>query len=203
MQLIGRNLSPFVRRSATVLNLLGLEYEQKAVSTIDDADTIKRFNPLGRVPALQDDTVVVVDSHAIIDYALEHAEHAGALLAAGGLSRQQTLYLSSVAVGCMEKGVASAYEASQRPKEHFYPPYQDKLRGQVIDGLHHLNDRLGESAWFGGDAPTLADVDAVVAWDFFGIVAPAVQAQLELNHLARLADQANQTPAFTTTRWQG
>ena len=52
MLLIGRDLSPFVRRCATVFNLLELPYERKSVATEEDGDYIREHNPLGRVPAL-------------------------------------------------------------------------------------------------------------------------------------------------------
>ena len=203
MILIGRFLSPFVRRSATVLNLLGLEYEQREVATAEDADLIKEFNPLGRVPALALDDNTIIDSHAIIDYALEKVGTMQTLLARAGAPRQRTLYLSSVATGVMEKGVASAYEKTQRPEEYFYAPYRDKLRTQVADGLSRLDDQLGDEAWFGGLGPDLADVNAVVAYDFVNIIAPSVIADAKLNNLTRLSALANEQPAFQSTRWQG
>ena len=62
MILIGRNLSPFVRRTATALNHVGLDYDQKGLSTADDADEIRKYNPVGRVP-----TLILDDGEAIID----------------------------------------------------------------------------------------------------------------------------------------
>ena len=201
MLLIGRFLSPFVRRTATVLNLLGLSFEQKEVATADDADYIKQFNPLGRVPALVVDDKAIIDSHAIVDFALEKVGTMQTLLARAGAPRQRTLYLSAVAVGVMEKGVASAYEATQRPKEYFYEPYRDKLRGQVVAGLEHLDAELGDAPWFGGLGPDLADVDAVVAYDFANII--AAEAVPDLANLARLSDAANSLANFADTRWTG
>ncbi len=72
MLLIGRDLSPFVRRTATVLNLLVWTIHEGTVNTVDDKEFIARHNPLGRVPALKlDDDDVLIDSHAIIDYLLD------------------------------------------------------------------------------------------------------------------------------------
>lgn len=202
MILIGRYLSPFVRRTATVMHLLGLEFERKEVNTVDDAALIRQHNPLGRVPALIDDDQTLIDSHAIIDALLEdHADNA--LLARDKQARRHTLYTSAVAVGCMEKGVASAYEKSQRPDEYFYAPYRDKLREQVLAGLQHLDARLGPAAWFGGDAPDLGDVDAVVAYDFARIVMAGPLGEAELNQLSALSQRANDTEAFARTRWSG
>ena len=65
MILIGRYLSPFVRRSATLIQLAGLEYEQREVTT-DQVDELSAFNPLARVPALDiGEAEAIVDSAAI------------------------------------------------------------------------------------------------------------------------------------------
>ena len=97
MLLLGRDLSPFVRRTATVLNLLSLPYERKIVNTADDLDTIREFNPLGRIPALQiGDEEVLIDSHAIIDYLLEQGDSQGRLLAKNGELRRATLRHSAI-----------------------------------------------------------------------------------------------------------
>ncbi len=52
MILIGRLLSPFVRRVQVTLNLLGLECERKPYGTATHVDEIGAVNPLRRIPAL-------------------------------------------------------------------------------------------------------------------------------------------------------
>jgi|GEM_PF-364453 len=217
MLLIGRNLSPFVRRCATVFNLLELPYKQKSAATEEDGDYIREHNPLGRVPALlfgsraESSGVavsnpaiprdVIIDSSAIIDYALEVSASGATLLAPGGQERQQALYLSSVATGVMEKAVAAAYEVRMRPKELVHTPYLERLQGQAIAGLVELNS-LAQGDYFGGGLPGLADVNAVIAYDQVKIVAPSVLAKADLPKLALLSDKANQLSAFASTRWQ-
>ena len=69
MKLIGRSLSPFVRRVAATLNLYGLPFEQLQLATSTDGAAIAGYNPLGRVPSLVLDTgEVLVDSAAILDH---------------------------------------------------------------------------------------------------------------------------------------
>lgn len=203
MILLGRDLSPFVRRSATVLNLLELDYERRIVSTADDADEIRTHNPLGRVPALLLDGEALIDSAAIIDYALEIADAEHRLLAATGEARRRTLQLSAFATGTMEKGVASAYEVSQRPKNLVHPPYRQKLQQQALAGLVALDEAAPKADWFGGAEPNLADVNAVVAYDFISIVAPNIAQELASGPLAQLCERANTTTAFASTKWDG
>ena len=47
MILIGRNVSPFVRRVAALMRLLEIDYEQRLLATADSIDAIAKFNPLG------------------------------------------------------------------------------------------------------------------------------------------------------------
>jgi glutathione S-transferase len=103
MILVGRNLSPFVRRSAIVLKTLGLDFESKGLSTADDNDEILKINPVGRVPSLiLDDGETVVDSQAIIDHALEVGDPDNQLLAQSGAERRAVLRISAIAQGAME-----------------------------------------------------------------------------------------------------
>ena len=59
MILVGRYLSPFVRRTAITLRLYGIAFEHKPLSTMTDMDAIKKLNPVGRVPVLVLDRLAV------------------------------------------------------------------------------------------------------------------------------------------------
>ena len=200
--LIGRDLSPFVRRTATTLNLLGLSYTREEVAAAEAVDFIRQYNPLGRVPALIIGNDVVIDSAAIIDYALELAGKQS-LLSPSGEARRSTLKQSAIATGVMEKGVVAAYEVTQRPQEYLYEPYRERVLEQVLAGLQELDEMLGEAAFFGGTTPDLADVNTVVAYDFICIVAKDKIDSVNLNRMARLSARANSLNAFALTRWQG
>ena len=64
MILIGQYDSPFVRRVGIALTLYGLAFEHKPWSTFGDADKIRPYNPLTRVPTLVlDDGEVLIDLH--------------------------------------------------------------------------------------------------------------------------------------------
>lgn len=199
MILVGRDLSPFVRRCAIAMNLLGLEYERKIVAAAQDAELIRRYNPLGRVPALILADEVVIDSHAIIDYLLDTYDEAEALLPKSGDARRQALKINALAVGTMEKAVASAYERTLRPKEFIYEPYLTKLNDQVTAGLKALDQICQRDGWIGGASPGLADISAVVAFDQAGIVLPELQGIA--GNLARLSAKSEGLQAFSETRW--
>ncbi|MGX9962589.1 glutathione S-transferase family protein [Roseomonas sp. F4] len=199
MILIGRNLSPFVRRCAASLNLLGLPYTQRPLSTVADAEAIRALNPLGRVPALVlEDGEVLVDSAAILD-ALDEMAPDRALIPREGAARREVLRALALAAGATEKLVATYYE-SRRPAEWHWPDNQARLASQAQAGFAAL-DRLAESgAWLCGEAMTQADVTAVAGFDFAATVLPDMIAG-RFPALAALRDRANAIPAIGATRW--
>lgn len=204
MILIGRDLSPFVRRTAIILHELGLPFERRIVASATDAEEITRSNPLGRVPALvADDESVIIDSAAIIDYAIERAGNTQQLLAQRGLLRQQTLFYSALATGAMEKGVAASYERVQKPKEYLYEPWLEKLQSQMANGLSALEHALDEKSHFIGDTLTIADINVVVAYDFGMLIHPEPTSRAAPINLPRLSKFLGQRPAFANTKWEG
>ena len=69
MILIGQYDSPFVRRVGIALTLYGLPFEHRPWSAFGDADKIRPYNPLTRVPTLVlDDGEVLIESHMMLDY---------------------------------------------------------------------------------------------------------------------------------------
>ena len=50
--LVGRYLSPFVRRVAVTLRHFGVPYRCHVLSTLTDMDEIARYSPIGRVPVM-------------------------------------------------------------------------------------------------------------------------------------------------------
>jgi glutathione S-transferase len=81
MVLIGMFDSPFVRRVAVSMNLLGVLFEHRDWSIGKDFELIRQFNPLGRVPVLvQADGDTLIESSAILDFLDESAGPERALL---------------------------------------------------------------------------------------------------------------------------
>jgi glutathione S-transferase len=200
MILIGRNLSPFVRRVAITLKLLDLPFEQKPFSTATDAEQIRPFNPLLRVPALVlEDGETLIDSAAILDHIDEAVGPARALIPAFGPERRKVLRLLAIATGAMEKTVAAFYERSRRPPETLHPPTLKKLEDQAVAGFAAL-EREGESPWLALGRLTQADVTVAVGLDFLRTVLPHLLEGAPFPRLSELAARLDQLPPFATTR---
>lgn len=205
MFLVGRYLSPFVRRTGVVLKTLGMDFEEKPLSTAEDGAEIRKTNPVGRVPSLLlDDGETLIDSQAIIDHLLEVGDPDNTLLAPSGADRRAVLRLCALATGAMEKNVASAYERNRRPKDKVYAGWVDHVDGQAASALRALDDAAASNGdWLHGGRMTLADISAVAAYDFAAIAVPYLIEDRTYPALAALSARCNALPAFAETRWKG
>lgn len=170
MILIGMFDSPYVRRVAIAMTLLGLEFEHRNWSVGKDFDRIRDYSPIGRVPALvldsgvlrqaQDEREVLAESALILDYLDSLAGPQRALLPAEGDARRQSLRLIGLATGAVDKGIAMVMERVFRPEEKRHAPWTDRCRAQAQGALAELEKHCAQRAgqWLVGDAMTLADI---------------------------------------------
>jgi glutathione S-transferase len=140
MLLIGHYDSPYVRRVAVALHVLGLPFERLKLSVFRHAEEMRRYNPLGRVPALVlDDGEVIVDSAAILDHLDGTVGPQRALLPPSGPPRRQALRRTVLATGCIDKAMAMTYERRRAP-ERIDQDWIVRCRGQLDCGLAALED---------------------------------------------------------------
>lgn len=201
MQLIGRTLSPFVRRVAATLAVYGLPCESLPFSTVTDGDSIRRLNPLGRVPALVlDDGEVLVDSSAILDH-LDSLAGPAALIPPAGAERRQVMHAVALALGATEKSVAAYYEGQRRPEGLVWPEGLAALEAQAQAGFGALEAMLtGDHLCLG--RLTQADVTAVCGHDFVARVMPGLLSG-RFPRLAALAARLNADSRIGGTAFRG
>ena len=146
MILIGQLDSPYVRRVAVSLVVLGVPFERRLLSVFRHAEEMRRFNPLGRVPALVlDDGTVLIDSAAILDHLDDLVGPDRALLPRAGAARRDGLRVMALATGCIDKAMAIAYE-HRRPRELMDANWIARCRGQLDAGLAALEESVQPSA---------------------------------------------------------
>lgn len=203
MLLIGKLDSPFVRRVAVSLKLLGIGYEHAAWSIGPDLERIRQYNPLGRVPTLVlDEGEVLMDFAAILDHLDEVAGPRRALLPASGRERREALRLIALATGAAEKGRDVVYEQHFRPPGQRSQAWMARCRMQVDGALTELTAHCERRAgrWLVGDALSQADVTVSCACTF---VTQALQmedsAPVRYAALSAAVNRCEARPEFLST----
>jgi glutathione S-transferase len=136
MILVGQYSSPFVRRVAVTLRVLGFHYEHDTRSVFRDFDSMTQTNPLGRIPSLVlDDGVVLIDSSAILDCLDETVGPDRALIPGSGAERRRALRLIALATGAVDKTVTCVYERIIRPEQWRWPEWIARCRKQAEGGI--------------------------------------------------------------------
>jgi len=142
MILVGQYDSPYTRRVAVSLGLLGFAFEHDARSVFGDFDSMRTVNPLGRVPSLVlPDGTALIDSAAILDWLDQTVGTERALLPPGGASRQEALQRIALATGTIDKVMAAAYERLVRPAPYRWSDWISRCRTQAEGGLAALAAR--------------------------------------------------------------
>ena len=159
MILIGQYDSSFVRRCAIAMRIYNLNFRHEPWSTFGDADQIRQYNPLTRVPTLVlDNGDVLHDSYSIIDYIDSLAPHGKLLTPRLEPERHQVMSVMSLATGLADKVVALFYEL--RLHDHPSEKFIARCRTQITHALAVLEaDRAKRDTeyWF-GDRITHADI---------------------------------------------
>ena len=195
MQLIGHYDSPFVRRAAVAMQLLGIAYEHLAWSVFADADKIARYNPLRCVPVLVlADGEAIIESYAIIDR-LE-AMSGATLWPEAAAERRRAVRITCVATGAADKAVSLVYET--RLREHPLPMWIERCTMQIEDALAELAAAraAASSPFWSGDRPGHADIAVACMWRFIAEAHAGAFDFARWPALRRHSDTCETLPAF-------
>jgi glutathione S-transferase len=203
MLLIGMLDSPFVRRVAVSMQLLGMSYEHGNWSVGRDFERIRHYNPLVKVPTLVlDDGEVLSESGVILDYLDQSVGAARALLPVAGPARRESLKLITLASVAAEKGRDQLQEIFFRPQDKRYGPWIERLQGQMHAGLELLDrycESRGAGQWLIGDSMTQADITATCAYTFLSDSMPDSEVAAKYLHLGKLVLRCEALEAFRST----
>jgi glutathione S-transferase len=201
MKLFGTFVSPFVRRVAVSLNVLGVPYESVPLAASKQPEEVRKYNPLTRVPALMlDSGETLIESSAILDAIDQMVEPERALVPRSGEARRRVLKIVSVGTGCADKSVWAYYEVTKRPKEKVHQPWLAYNEGQVLAGYTYLEDQLkqfGVEALFrNGATLNQAGITCAVAFRFTAHVRPNLDIAGAAPTLASFSQECEATDAF-------
>jgi glutathione S-transferase len=129
--------SPFGRKVRIAIDVLGLGNRVTMVpaDTLDETDSLRQQNPLGKMPCLLlPDGGVIYDSGVIVEFAQELAG-TDRLLPLRGPERYRALTLARLADGITEAALLMVYESRFRDPEGYSERWLNHQRGKVMRGL--------------------------------------------------------------------
>jgi len=196
MQLIGMLDSPYVRRTAISLRLLGVPFEHRSISVFSTFEQFSAINPVVKAPTLVcDDGSVLMDSTLIIDYA--QALSGRSLLPADPARRLRELRLTGLALAACEKTVQIVYERKLRPAEKLHQPWMDRVQGQLAAAYSALEREIAaEPLPASEETMTQAGISTAVAWAFTQLLTPDAISPTDFPVLAAYSAQAERLPVF-------
>ena len=203
MILLGQYDSPFVRRVAASLHLLGIAFERDTRSVFADAAAVRRINPLGRIPALVlDDGEVLIDSGAMLDHIDERVGPALALLPGAGAARRRALRLVALGSGAVDKAGAIAYERMLRPPELVFQPWIERCAEQLATALQALEAQVADkpAAWLLGERLMQPDIMVGAMLGYLNLRVPDAFPAGRYPALERFTRQCEAQPCFQATR---
>ena len=198
MRLVGPWLSGFTRRVGITLKLLDIPFEHLPFHAYLQKEEVRRYNPMGKVPALVlDDGEIVFDSGSIIDHLYEMVGSERALLSPSGAARRQALRLSAIGDAVYNKLTGVLLE-SMRPPSLRVHEISDEFMEQALTGLGLIEQEAGEG-WLVANRLGHADVMTVVSYQTAQFVMPEKVTASDLPKLDALTQRAMRIDAFSST----
>ena len=166
MILVGMLDSPYVRRCAITMKLMGIPFEHQPVSVFRHFERFRAINPVVKAPSLVcDEGTVLMDSTLIVDYLETCVEPGRALMPAGSPARREALRLIGLAMAACEKCVSIIYEKEQRAV--IDPKWMARVTAQANTAFGELEKAAASARpWLQGATLNAADIAVACAWRF-------------------------------------
>ncbi|MDP9043805.1 MAG: glutathione S-transferase [Pseudomonadota bacterium] len=200
MQLVGLLDSPYVRRVAVSLQLLGLPFEHRPISVFRGYAQFAAINPVVKAPTLIcDDGTVLMDSTLILDHAESLADPARRLMPCEPGARARALRVLGLALAAAEKSVQIVYEHMARPSEKLHQPWVDRVTEQLQAACGALESDLSRHPLdVSVGRIDQAGLTTAVVWHFIQSYTPDAAPSRDHPLLEALSAAAEQLPQF---RW--
>jgi len=198
VQLIGMLDSPYVRRVAISLRLLGIPFEHRAVSVFTTFEQFQQINPVVKAPSFVcDDGEVLMDSTLILYYAEALSAPGKTLMPSSLPERQHALRIIGLALAACEKSIQIVYERNLRPVEKQHKPWLDRVQGQLLAAYAALELEIRRKPLDASSKTiTQAGITAAVAWQFTQAMLPETVAASKHPVLQAFSVQAEQLAEF-------
>jgi glutathione S-transferase len=132
--------SPFARKVRIAAAILGLDRDitLAPADTMDTSDSVRRQNPLGKIPVLiLDDGTAIYDSPVILEY-LDHRAGGRRIIPTAPAARFAALCQQALCDGILDAAILRVYEGRWRPPEHHVAKWVDHQAGKMARALAAL-----------------------------------------------------------------
>lgn len=200
MKLIGMLDSPYVRRVAISLDVLGVPFKHEPLSVFTTFEKFQAINPVVKAPTLLcDDGGLLMDSALILQYIEATHCAAGSPLWSHDpdlrlLQFRAVAFASAVA----DKVVQYVYEKQLRPDSAQHAPWLARVQGQFTAAFAALETQLAAEPRIAGNL-SHATIWPAVVWQAAHLLLPGVVPAHQHPHLARLSLQSEESALFQ--RW--
>jgi glutathione S-transferase len=196
MKLYTNRISPFARKCRVIAHELSLKLEEIEVVARDD-ETLRRLNPLKKIPILiLDDGSALFDSPVICEY-LNHVGGGkffpGMNLFRAVSGRWKAVGLQALADGIMDAAVACRYELAQ-PEARRNEDFIARYLATVEAGLNAL-----ERVTF-ADVPTIGEIASGCALGYLDFRYPDIAWRDTRPKLAAWFAKFSQFPSMVATK---
>jgi glutathione S-transferase len=132
--------SPFARKTRIGAALCGVadRFRLEPADTLDPNDSVRRQNPLGKIPVLLlDDGTAIFDSRVILEY-FDQLAGGGRILPRDGMERIAAQTLQALGDGILDAAILQIYEGRFRPAEKHEQRWLVHQMGKVERGMAQL-----------------------------------------------------------------
>jgi glutathione S-transferase len=197
--LYGKYLSPYVRRVAVSLNVLGFSFEHQILSAITDQTEREAVNPVGRVPAMRlPSGEILIDSNAILDHFDELAGPDRALVPISGEKRRTALRRLAIATGAIDRSMTANGERRRKVPE---PDRIEHLLRQCRLGFRALEEELCCKSSFEGEVLGQVDITTAIGYRFVNHIFPGTLSPEKFPAIAELSLQCEMAEAFKSSNF--
>ena len=165
MQLRSSPSSPFGRKVKMATYILGFDDQVTPVltDTLDPNDSICEVNPLGKIPALEDDGTTYYDSRVIMEY-LDAKAGGGKIIPASGSVRYEVLTRAALMDGILDAAILVIYERRMRPEDKYVESVVERQRGKIIRGLEAIAAK--NPSYSNGAMPDIGEIGLACVLDY-------------------------------------
>ena len=195
MRLIGMLDSPYVRRVAISLEMLGVPFKHEAVSVFSTFQQFQSINPVVKAPSLVcDDGEVLMDSSLILQFI--ETTCGQSLWSQNPPELQREIRAVGLALAACEKSAQIIYERNLRPVSAQHAPWLERVTGQLLAAYAGLEREVQSRSTGFSASRGQAVVTAAVAWQFTQSSLAAIVPANSHSGLVALSERMERSPEF-------